>query len=131
LDTWLFCAQESLIQHKSLQTKQNIWAQTCCWHWCSTLMYLTCVLHLMVPIVQYSKLSHSAHYQLLQQITQNYPRSSNLGAAFQQHFRLSKMHNKDQMNNKNCGIGIRLYVVCKQSSGMQTALDCVPLTIKK
>ena len=41
-----------------------------------------------------------------------------------QHFRLSKMCNTDQMNNKNCGIGIRLQVICKQSRGTQTALDC-------
>jgi len=83
LDMQLFCATETLTQHKSLQTKQNIWTQICCWHWCSILTYVTCVLHLMAPITQYSKLRHSTHYQVLQQIVQNYPRSSNLDAAFQ------------------------------------------------
>ena len=50
-----------------------------CWHWCSISIYL----HLMVPITQHSKLCPSAHYELPQQIIQNYPRCSNLDAAFQ------------------------------------------------
>ena len=88
-----------------------------CWHWCSISIYL----HLMVPMAgtgavsQYTCTSWFPSHNIQSSVPQHIMNYHNKlfkttldVQILMQHFRLSKMYNTDQMNNKNCGIRIRL-----------------------